>query len=73
VTGFGKPLGFQPARVSRRLANVQCEACHGSAALHLRDTSRPYGNVTPRACYTCHTKEHSPEFSFLKYWQAIKH
>lgn len=73
ATGFGTPLGFQSARVSRQLANVQCEACHGSAALHVRDTSKPYGSVPPRACYTCHTKENSAEFSFFKYWQAIKH
>lgn len=73
TTVSGPPPGLQVVRASRRLANVQCEACHGNAAPHVQDTSQPYGDVSPRGCYTCHTKERSPEFSYLKYWQAIKH
>lgn len=73
TTGFGTPEGFQTARATPTLANVHCEACHGSAALHVLDAARPYGRVQPRVCYTCHTKENSPEFSFFKYWEEIKH
>lgn len=72
-TGFGTPEGFRTASSTPQLANVHCEACHGSAAVHLTDSSRPYGRVAPRVCYTCHTKENSPEFSFFKYWETIKH
>jgi hypothetical protein len=72
-TGFGTPEGFRTATSTPQLANVHCEACHGSAAVHLTDATRPYGRVAPRVCYTCHTKENSPEFSFFKYWETIKH
>ncbi len=73
MTGSDTSSGLPAARASGRLPNVQCEACHGSAARHVRDTSQPYGKVSPRGCYACHTKENSPEFSYFKYWQAIKH
>jgi hypothetical protein len=52
---------------------VQCEACHGNAFDHVQDPQRPFGNVPPRDCFTCHTKENSPDFVFFKYWQMIKH
>jgi len=73
TTGFGTPEGFETARTTPKLANVHCEACHGSGASHVLDASKPYGRVAPRVCYTCHTKENSPDFSFFKYWDLIKH
>jgi len=73
TTGFGAAEGFQSTRTTPALINVQCEACHGSGALHVQDVSKPYGRVAPRTCYTCHTKENSPEFSFFKYWETIRH
>ena len=73
TTGFGTLEGFQTMTMTPALANVQCEACHGSGTLHIQDASRPYGRVAPRVCFTCHTKENSPEFSFFKYWETIKH
>jgi len=73
VTGFDSPEGFVNARQTPDLANVQCEACHGNAAEHVADPSRPYGKVQPRQCFVCHTKENSPDFVFFKYWDMIKH
>lgn len=73
TTGFGTPEGFQTARITPSLMNVQCEACHGTGAVHVLDAARPYGRVAPRVCYTCHTRENSPDFSFFKYWEQIKH
>ncbi|HEY3174985.1 MAG TPA: multiheme c-type cytochrome [Candidatus Polarisedimenticolia bacterium] len=73
VTGYEAPNGFINARQSPELVNVQCEACHGNATEHLRDASKPFGNVPPRSCFTCHTKENSPDFAFFKYWDMIKH
>ncbi len=73
VTGFGKPGGFVSSRQTPQLAGVQCEACHGSAFEHVQDPQKPFGNVPPRDCFTCHTKENSPDFVFFKYWQQIKH
>ena len=73
VTGFQQPFGFVNARQTPDLANVQCESCHGNAAGHLSDPKKPFGQVPPRACFTCHTKENSPDFVFYKYWNMIKH
>jgi hypothetical protein len=73
VTGFSEPSGFVNARQTPDLANVQCEACHGNAAGHVADPQKPFGAVPPRACFTCHTKENSPDFVFFKYWNQIKH
>lgn len=72
-TGYGKVRGFRSASATPGLANVHCEACHGPGAFHVEDTSAPYGNVPPRVCFSCHTRENSPDFSFFKYWNTIKH
>jgi len=72
-TGFGEPNGFRSTTATPELANVQCEACHGHGSGHLRDSSATYGAVAPRTCFACHTRENSPEFSFFKYWNTIKH
>ncbi len=73
TTGFGSPEGFRTAGSTPNLANVQCEACHGIGAAHVKETSAPYGSVPPRVCFTCHTRENSPDFSFFKYWKIIEH
>jgi len=74
VTGYGTAEGFQTNTATPALANVQCEACHGIASAHIQNTSKEgYGRVAPRVCYTCHTRENSPEFSFYKYWEQVKH
>jgi hypothetical protein len=73
VTGFNEPEGFLDARHTPNLVDVQCEACHGNAAEHVRDPQKAYGAVPPRRCFGCHTKENSPDFVFFKYWEAIKH
>ena len=73
VTGSEQPQGFVNARQTPELVNVQCEACHGNGSAHVTDPSKPFGRVPPRACFTCHTKENSPDFVFYKYWDMIKH
>ena len=73
VTGFDKPNGFVSVRQTPELANVQCEACHGNAADHVRNPQQPFGKVPPRNCFTCHTKENSPDFAFFKYWDKVRH
>jgi len=73
VTGFDQPNGFVNAKQTPDLANVQCEACHGNGSAHLADLTKPFGRVPPRTCFTCHTKENSPDFVFYKYWDKIKH
>jgi hypothetical protein len=66
-------MGFRNPNATPGLANVQCEACHDSGAQHIQNTSEPYGAVPPRACFSCHTRENSPDFSFFKYWKIIEH
>jgi len=73
TTGYGSPQGFHTAVATPTLANVQCEACHGIGAAHVKESSAPYGSVPPRVCFTCHTRENSPDFSFFKYWKIIEH
>ncbi|MGH9869463.1 MAG: multiheme c-type cytochrome [Candidatus Polarisedimenticolia bacterium] len=73
VTGFHEPEGFVDAHETPGLMNVQCEACHGNAAEHIRDPQKEFGAVPPRRCFGCHTKENSPDFVFYKYWNQIKH
>jgi len=73
VTGFDQPNGFVSARQTPELANVQCEACHGNGAEHVSNPQQPFGKVPPRNCFTCHTKENSPDFAFFKYWDKIRH
>lgn len=72
-TAFRVPGGFISMNASPELANVQCEACHGSGEEHVKSPGDPYGSVAPRTCYSCHTKENSPDFSFFKYWAIVKH
>jgi len=73
VTGFGVDGGWLNARQTPQLVNVQCEACHGAGEEHLASPEASFGKVAPRQCFSCHTKENSPEFSFFQYWAKIKH
>ena len=74
VTGNGKPGGFVNLNQTPQLANVQCEACHGSGIQHVEKPSEAkMVRLTAEACITCHTKSNSPEFEFASYWSKIKH
>jgi hypothetical protein len=74
VTGNGRPGGFVNLNQTPQLANVQCEACHGSGIRHLdRPAEAKMARLTAEACLTCHTKSNSPEFEFASYWSKIKH
>lgn len=74
VTGNGKPGGFVNLSQTPQLANVQCEACHGSGIQHVeKPAAAKMARLTADACVTCHTKSNSPEFEFASYWSKIKH
>jgi len=36
VTGYGKTGGFESMEKTPKMANVQCEACHGAGSLHMK-------------------------------------
>ena len=71
--GFGEKGGFFSMESTPALANVQCEECHGLDREHLDDYSKPMKPVTEAVCLKCHTKENSPEFKYMIYYEKIKH
>ncbi len=74
VTGANKPGGFVDLKWTPELANVQCEACHGSGRAHSqRPAEAKMARLTSDACVQCHTRSNSPEFEFASYWEKIKH
>lgn len=73
VVAFQRANGFTDLKTTPQLANVQCEACHGAAARHVKDPSVPYGRAGPMSCVRCHNPENSPNFEFNAYWARIRH
>lgn len=83
VTGFGDSQGYVNYLRTPRLANVQCEACHGPALQHSRspqmyhpgvgELTQVRKKVSQKFCLRCHTPENSPKFNFAEYWKTIEH
>jgi hypothetical protein len=73
TVGFGEEGGFYSIKATPGLANVQCEACHGSGREHLLDIEKPLKPVTASVCLTCHTKDRSPDFDYPAYLKKIRH
>jgi hypothetical protein len=72
VVGFGEKGGFFSLHTTPKLANVQCESCHGLNREHLSDYSSMQP-VAEKVCRKCHTRENSPEFDYQVYLEKIKH
>ena len=72
VVGYKKPGGFQNGDNAAKLANVQCENCHGMGTQHesLPTTAR---RITEATCRGCHTSATSPNFTFVTYLPHILH
>lgn len=74
VTGFRARGGFEDARNTPDLINVQCESCHGPGKTHPQDPRKPYGVAGGEvSCRPCHTATNSPGFDFASYWPKVKH
>jgi len=74
VTGFGSPGGFSSAVRDEGLAGVQCEACHGPGAAHVRDPSRARpAPAVPGSCTGCHDAENDPDFDEWRDWPRVAH
>ncbi len=72
VVGYGKPGGFAGVNDAAKLANVQCENCHGMGTEH---DAWPAARVSvPEAtCRGCHTEITSPDFQFSVFRPHILH
>jgi hypothetical protein len=73
VVGYGAPDGYRAD--SRKLADVQCESCHGPGAAHLRAPRRSTITraVPARVCLSCHTPEHSEAFVYADRLPRVAH
>jgi hypothetical protein len=72
VTGYREPGGFRTADDAARLANVQCESCHGMGTQHRQWTDQ--GNTVSEAtCRSCHTETTSPTFTMAAYRPHVLH
>jgi hypothetical protein len=65
--------GYLDAVTDRALANVGCESCHGPGAEHTRDPKVKTALSAKESCDKCHTRNNSPNFNFLTYWEKIQH
>jgi DnaJ-class molecular chaperone len=65
VVGYRRPGGFQAAADAPKLANVQCESCHGMGTMH-EAFANPHKTVTEQVCVDCHQGENDPHWN----WQS---
>lgn len=86
-TGYGVPTGFVVLEKTPRLANVQCEGCHGPGSNHIKIASvkktgggflagedRP--DRLKKMCKTCHTSRWNRSYTdfesaYAKYKKAV--
>jgi Cytochrome c554 and c-prime len=75
VVGFGAPDGYRMAGADERLANVQCEVCHGPGARHAREprAANIRRSVPEAVCVSCHTPEHSDHFVYQERLPRVLH
>ncbi len=71
TTGFQHKKGYSDEPPFNKLANVQCEACHGYGTQHARDGK--WVAQAKDSCTMCHDQKNSPEFDYAVYWEKIKH
>lgn len=77
TVGFMQEGGFLDELMSKHLADVQCENCHGPGRAHSEaPTTTPTtnrGREPESLCRQCHIHDHSPAFQFDTYWPRIQH
>ena len=65
VVGYRKAGGFQTVADAPKLANVQCENCHGMGTMH-ESFANPKKTVTEQTCVECHQGENDAHWN----WQT---
>jgi hypothetical protein len=72
VVGYNKQGGFQGAADAPKLADVQCESCHGMGTMH-EAFANPHQAVTEQVCVTCHQGENDPHWNWSEKRAKIIH
>jgi hypothetical protein len=72
VVGYKQPGGFQTGDDAAKLADVQCENCHGMGTQHEAMPAQAQ-QITEATCITCHTASTSPAFDFAVFAPHIVH
>lgn len=72
VVGYRKPGGFQAQFDATKLANVQCESCHGMGTMH-EAFANPHKTVTEQVCVDCHQGENDPHWNWPAKRSKILH
>lgn len=66
TVGYGLPSGYVSTAGTPHLAGVQCENCHGPAALHAANSddpiSKPRVEIAGALCGGCHNDAHHPTY-----------
>jgi hypothetical protein len=73
VVGFGEDGGFHRIDTTPTLADVQCEACHGEGAEHIKGNYNIVQEVNESICLRCHKEENSPDFDYSVYLNKVNH
>ena len=75
VVGFGTPTGYRLGAADERLANVQCETCHGPGGAHIASPAKGniQGKVPEPVCLSCHDEEHSDSFVYGELLPLVSH
>ena len=77
TTGFGTETGFVSMKSTPRLANVQCEGCHGPGNEHVRLVKKREGTIgflagmdhperLKKMCTSCHTRRWNRSYHDLQ-------
>jgi hypothetical protein len=72
VVGYRRPGGFQSTADAPKLANVQCENCHGMGTMH-EAFSNPHKTVTEQVCQECHQGENDQNWNWSAKRPLIVH
>ncbi|HMC83446.1 MAG TPA: multiheme c-type cytochrome [Candidatus Polarisedimenticolia bacterium] len=75
VVGYGTPFGYHLGAPETKLANVQCEVCHGPGADHAGNSARTNIRraVPEKVCLECHNPEHSDHFVYAERLPKVRH
>lgn len=78
TVGYMASDGYSNLKLTPKLKNVSCEACHGRGDHHAKLMAEQQLSVQRvimkhTLCTECHDKDNSPDFDEGKYWEKIAH